>query len=151
MCNQEKFFLKIQQICKQRHARLTPQRLKILHLISQQNNAAIRAYHLLHLLHKSSPQAKPSTIYRALKFLLSQGFIHKIESINSFILCHHFFKHSHTYVFFICKLCQKVTEKTTDKIEKTLKNLATKNHFQITYNIIEIHGICLNCKKQTLK
>ncbi len=43
---------------------------------------------LLDLLREAEPQAKPPTVYRALDFLLEQGFVHKVESTNSYVLCH---------------------------------------------------------------
>ncbi len=50
---------------------------------------AISAYDLLDLLREIEPQAKPPTVYRGLEFLMEQGFIHKIESTNSYVVCHH--------------------------------------------------------------
>lgn len=65
------------KICAQRNVRLTPQRLEVLRLMSLQDGA-ISAYDLLDLLREAEPQAKPPTVYRALDFLLEQGFVHKI-------------------------------------------------------------------------
>ncbi|SQD07688.1 zinc uptake regulation protein [Escherichia coli] len=38
-------------------------------------DGAISAYDLLDLLREAEPQAKPPTVYRALDFLLEQGFV----------------------------------------------------------------------------
>ena len=78
-----------EKICAQRNVRLTPQRLEVLRLMSLQDGA-ISAYDLLDLLREAEPQAKPPTVYRALEFLLEQGFVHKVESTNSYVLCHLF-------------------------------------------------------------
>ncbi len=67
-----------EKICAQRNVRLTPQRLEVLRLMSLQDGA-ISAYDLLDLLREAEPQAKPPTVYRALDFLLEQGFVHKVE------------------------------------------------------------------------
>lgn len=64
--------------------RLTPQRLEVLRLMSLQDGA-ISAYDLLDLLREAEPQAKPPTVYRALDFLLEQGFVHKVESAT--VMC----------------------------------------------------------------
>ena len=74
-----------EKICAQRNVRLTPQRLEVLRLMSLQDGA-ISAYDLLDLLREAEPQAKPPTVYRALDFLLEQGFVHKVESTNSYVL-----------------------------------------------------------------
>lgn len=76
-----------EKLCAQRNVRLTPQRLEVLRLMSLQQGA-ISAYDLLDLLRETEPQAKPPTIYRALDFLLEQGFVHKVESTNSYVVCH---------------------------------------------------------------
>ena len=68
-----------EKLCAQRGVRLTPQRLEVLRLMSLQQGA-ISAYDLLDLLRDKEPQAKPPTVYRALEFLLEQGFVHKVES-----------------------------------------------------------------------
>jgi Fur family zinc uptake transcriptional regulator len=67
-----------EKLCAQRNVRLTPQRLEVLRLMSLQQGA-ISAYDLLDLLRESEPQAKPPTVYRALDFLLEQGFVHKLN------------------------------------------------------------------------
>lgn len=137
--------IQIKKICAKRNVRLTPQRLAVLQLISQCDKS-VSAYDLLHLLRQSSsPHAKPSTIYRALHFLLAQGFIHRIESTNRFMLCRYFFELSHNFVFFICNHCKQVTEQTTKDIEKILQNMAKITGFIMSNNIIEAHGLCVKC------
>ncbi len=88
-----------EKICAQRNVRLTPQRLEVLRLMSLQDGA-ISAYDLLDLLREAEPQAKPPTVYRALDFLLEQGFVHKVESTNSYVLCH-LVRPAHPYVSYV--------------------------------------------------
>ena len=101
---QEKLLAQAERLCQQRNVRLTPQRLEVLRLMTQQPGA-ISAYDLLDLLRVAEPQAKPPTVYRALDFLLEQGFIHRVESANSYVLCHHFEQPMHTSALFICDRC----------------------------------------------
>lgn len=144
--NIQKLLNQVKKICEQRNVRLTPQRLEVLRLISQQYNEGISAYSLLNLLQQTSfPQAKPVTIYRSLNFLLAQGFIHRIESTNTFMLCQYFFELSHNFVFFICKHCKQVTEQTIKGIEELLQHTAELTGFIISNNIIESHGLCPKC------
>lgn len=134
-----------EKLCQKRNVRLTPQRLEVLRLMTQQPGA-ISAYDLLDLLRISEPQAKPPTVYRALDFLLEQGFIHRVESANSYVLCHHFEEPSHTSALFICDRCGLVTEKTTDGIEERLAKLAVESGFELRHSVVEAHGLCGNCK-----
>jgi Fur family zinc uptake transcriptional regulator len=51
----------------------------------------IKAYDLLDKVREGegAGAAAPPTVYRALDFLLANGFIHKLESVNAFVACHH--------------------------------------------------------------
>ncbi|KAA9002834.1 zinc uptake transcriptional repressor Zur [Affinibrenneria salicis] len=143
---QEKLLAQAEQICQQRNVRLTPQRLEVLRLMAQQPGA-ISAYDLLDLLRVSEPQAKPPTVYRALDFLLEQGFIHRVESNNSYVLCHHFEEPSHSSALFICDRCGQVTERQTEGIEETLQKLARQARFYLRHSVVEAHGLCEDCQE----
>ena len=114
-----------EKLCAQRNVRLTPQRLEVLRLMSLQQGA-ISAYDLLDLLRESEPQAKPPTVYRALDFLLEQGFVHKVESTNSYVLCHLFDQPTHTSAMFICDRCGVVKEEAAEGVEDIMHTLAAK-------------------------
>ncbi|MGU3523940.1 zinc uptake transcriptional repressor Zur [Enterobacteriaceae bacterium C23F] len=133
-----------ERLCTQRGVRLTPQRLEVLRLMTLQQGA-ISAYDLLDLLKVSEPQAKPPTVYRALEFLLEQGFVHKVESTNSYVLCHLFDKPSHTSAMFICDRCGVVKEEAADGVEDIMHTLAARMGFALRHNVIEAHGLCSGC------
>ncbi|MDX7988378.1 zinc uptake transcriptional repressor Zur [Xenorhabdus sp. 12] len=142
--NQKNLLAQAKNICLSRGVRLTPQRIEILRLITEQPNA-ISAYDLLDLLREVEPQAKPPTVYRGLEFLLEQGFIHKIESTNSYVICHHFEEPSHTSAMFICEDCGSVTEKDAKDIESAIQQLAQGTGFHLRNSVIEVHGLCSSC------
>ncbi|TJT25063.1 zinc uptake transcriptional repressor Zur, partial [Escherichia coli] len=133
-----------EKICAQRNVRLTPQRLEVLRLMSLQDGA-ISAYDLLDLLREAEPQAKPPTVYRALEFLLEQGFVHKVESTNSYVLCHLFDQPTHTSAMFICDRCGAVKEECAEGVEDIMHTLAAKMGFALRHNVIEAHGLCSAC------
>ena len=133
-----------EKLCAQRNVRLTPQRLEVLRLMSLQQGA-ISAYDLLDLLRESEPQAKPPTVYRALDFLLEQGFVHKVESTNSYVLCHLFDQPTHTSAMFICDRCGVVKEEAAEGVEDIMHTLAAKMGFALRHNVIEAHGLCSAC------
>ena len=101
---------KVETLCKKRGIKLTNQRKTVLNIMLKANRA-MSAYDLLDLLKVSEPQAKPPTIYRALEFLLEQGFIHKVESTNCYIICPHFHEPQHISILFICDNCHQIIEK----------------------------------------
>ncbi|MCX8580790.1 MULTISPECIES: zinc uptake transcriptional repressor Zur [unclassified Gilliamella] len=136
---------KIETLCKKRGIKLTTQRKTVLDIMLKANKA-MSAYDLLDLLKVSEPQAKPPTIYRALEFLLEQGFIHKVESTNCYIICPHFQDPQHISILFICDNCQQIIEKHSENIESQLKQLASQSQFLIKHSVLEIHGICHSCQ-----
>ncbi|MBD2813832.1 zinc uptake transcriptional repressor Zur [Xenorhabdus sp. Flor] len=142
--NQKKLLTRAEAICLSRGVRLTPQRLEILRLISAQPGA-ISAYDLLDLLREAEPQAKPPTVYRGLEFLLEQGFVHKIESTNSYVICHHFEEPCHTSAMFLCDNCGSVTEQDAKDIESAIHKLAQDAGFNLRHSVIEVHGLCSSC------
>ncbi|KEA49959.1 MULTISPECIES: zinc uptake transcriptional repressor Zur [Mangrovibacter] len=133
-----------EKLCQQRNVRLTPQRLEVLRLMSEQDGS-ISAYDLLDLLRVAEPQAKPPTVYRALDFLLEQGFVHKVESTNSYVLCHLFDQPTHTSAMFICDRCGAVKEECAEGVEDIMHSLAASMGFALRHNVIEAHGLCSQC------
>ena len=133
-----------EKLCEQRNVRLTPQRLEVLRLLTQQTGA-ISAYDLLDLLRVSEPQAKPPTVYRALDFLLEQGFVHRVESTNSYVLCHLIDSPTHSSAMFICDRCGVVKEREAQGVEEIMQQLAAQLGFALRHNVIEAHGLCSAC------
>lgn len=133
-----------QSLCQKRGVRMTPQRAEVLRLMAEQYGA-ISAYDLLDKLRISEPQAKPPTVYRALDFLLEQGFIHRVASNNSYVVCPHFEHPSHTSVMLICDHCASVSERHAEGVEKLIGTQAKLAGFTLRHTVIEVHGLCEKC------
>lgn len=132
--------------CEKKGARFTPVREKVFRLLAQ-SDGGVGAYDLLEQLKQSEPNAKPATIYRALEFLGEHGFTHKIESTNSYLLCHHF-EHSHPAQLLICDSCGNVEELHSDVISNELKDKAQVTGFEISKQTVEAHGLCVKCQSE---
>ncbi len=137
----------IEDICAARGVRLTPQRKRVFELICASKKAS-SAYELLDELKLSEPQAKPPTVYRALDFLMEQGFIHRVESTNSFISCCSCNAHKHYSHLLICDRCSNVTEIQNDSLVALLEQNAEEHQFHITNHVIESHGVCASCSSE---
>ncbi len=137
----------IEEICAARGVRLTSQRKRVFELICASSKAS-SAYELLEDLKQTEPQAKPPTVYRALEFLLEQGFIHRVESTNSYIQCGSCNAHTHYSHMLICDKCSNVIELLDDSLVALLVNNAEKHGFTITNHVIESHGVCKNCSSE---
>src|SRR5574341_1912488 len=97
---------KAEQLCMERGVQLTPIRHKVLELIWESHQAA-KAYDLLERIKPLPFSAKPATVYRALDFLIEQGLIHRVESLNAFIGCV-CSERQHDLLLLICKQCGQI-------------------------------------------
>src|SRR5690606_948628 len=134
---------KAEKLCDQRGVRLTPARREVFAILAAEEGA-IGAYDLLDKLKASVPNAKPPTIYRALDFLQEQGFVHKITSSNSYVLCSHF-DHQHPVQMLICESCGSVQEIQSEGVYEELYRQAEDQGFVVSTQTIEAHGHCRQC------
>jgi Fur family zinc uptake transcriptional regulator len=94
--------------------------------------------------------AKPATVYRALDFLLEQGLIHRVESLNAFIGCS-CSERQHEQLLLICVQCHEVEERPGFLVMEALSNEITEAGFTVHSKAIEIQGLCKHCScKQML-
>ncbi|MCF2910318.1 MULTISPECIES: transcriptional repressor [Pseudoalteromonas] len=143
--NIEQLVSKAKQVCDNRGARFTPIREKVFRLLAAKQGG-VGAYDLLEELKLTESSAKPATVYRALDFLSELGFIHKIESTNAFMLCHHF-DCIHPVQLLICDSCGHVQELHSNAISHELNNLAAEHGFLVKAQTIEAHGRCGKCNE----
>ena len=101
------------------------------------------AYEILERLSAEGIGSKPPVAYRALKFLIAQGFVHKIERLNAFVACSNP-DHDHAPAFMICRSCNRVAEAST-MIDTGFAPLAKDNGFVIEQTVIEAQGLCPDC------
>lgn len=132
-----------EQLCRQRGVQLTPIRKIVLELIWR-NHKSVKAYDLLEQIKPLKDAAKPATIYRALDFLLEQGLIHRVESLNAFIGCNSS-DHKHDQLLLICDQCHEVEELAAESAIQSLQAEILNAGFAPSRKTIEIHGCCASC------
>jgi Fur family zinc uptake transcriptional regulator len=133
----------VSKACTERGLRLTPLRAEILQLIAEAKRP-VKAYDLLSRISESKATSVPTTVYRALDFLLEHGFIHKLESINAFMACHHP-SVPHTVPFLICDRCEMAIEMEDDRIGNQLDQKARTLGFSPRAQTLEVRGLCRDC------
>jgi|SRR5664279_2262832 Fe2+/Zn2+ uptake regulation proteins len=133
------------QLCVMHDVQLTPIRHQVLELIWG-SHKAVKAYDLLDRIKPLQNSAKPSTIYRALDFLMEQGLIHRIESLNAFVGCR-CSGHQHEQLLLICNNCQEVEERSAPEVMQALSREVKQADFIVHSKTIEIHGVCEKCAK----
>lgn len=135
------------QLCETRGTRLTSLREQILSLIWQ-SHKPLGAYTLMDMLAKASTRrVAPPTVYRTLDFLLEEGLIHRINSLNAFIGCPSP-NERHQSHFLICQSCNVAVELDNPQLSQKLAELAINAGFSVISHSIEINGLCAACQAQ---
>jgi len=141
----DEFVRAVERACLTRNLRLTPIRAYVLGLIANAEKP-LKAYDLLDMVRESGGPgaAAPPTVYRALDFLLANGFIHKLESINAFVACCHPTM-PHSAPFLICDECHAAIELEDADIAAQLEARALALGFVPQSQTLEVHGVCAQC------
>lgn len=132
-------------VCMDRGVRLTELRRRVLEIIWQ-SHKPLGAYSILDQLREDGRAAAPPTVYRALEFLLGQGLIHRIASMNAFVGCSRP-GHISDGQFLICRSCGSSTELNDGKLEKVIARNSGSLGFIVEYLIIEVSGLCPHCRR----
>ncbi|HET8942417.1 MAG TPA: transcriptional repressor [Rudaea sp.] len=145
--NARAFVREVAAACDERGLRLTEIRGQVLELIAD-SRKPVKAYDLLDRLKDARSNAAPPTVYRALDFLLDNGFIHKLQSINAYVSCHHP-SVVHQVPFLICDVCESATEICDERVSGLLNDQARGLGFRPRAQTLEVHGVCKNCVPAT--
>ena len=88
----------------------------------------------------------PPVVYRALKGLLDRGLVHRIESLNAYVVCggpdHH---HHRPAQFAICRDCGRVEEIVDPEVDRLIDAWTSRIGFVADSRTIEIMGRCQDC------
>lgn len=132
-------------LCEQKGLRLTALRRRVLELVWQ-SHKPLGAYDILGVLsEQDGRRAAPPTVYRALDFLLENGLVHRIASLNAFMGCVHP-EHAHQGQFLICRLCHTAVELEHPAISQAINQGAATVGFEVETQTVEVVGLCASCK-----
>ncbi len=130
-------------ICRTRGMRFTRLRRRVLELIWDRDYP-VKAYELLEQLRGERSGAAPPTVYRTLDFLLREGLIHRVESLNAYIGCGDP-GHAHPVQLLVCRHCYKVAELADDDVARLLQQKAYARGFAVDAAVVELEGVCPRC------
>ncbi|WP_269618952.1 Fur family transcriptional regulator [Zhongshania sp. BJYM1] len=134
------------ELCQRRQIKFTAIREQVLACVWAKHQP-IGAYAILEELAKDSTRRPaPPTVYRALDFLLDNGLVHRIASLNAFIGCKDP-SHHHQGHFLICRHCRNAMELDTDIINSAINTAATQHGFAVETPCVEVVGCCANCQE----
>ena len=124
---------------------LTPSRTLVIKTLSKYKKP-ISAYELRNEINKNKGVIiNISQIYRVLEFWIDLGLIHKISSINKFLLCVTP-DEKHIHMLNYCTVCEKVYESCNERMGLNLKKSTAK--LDLAFNStrsVEIPVICPQC------
>jgi Fur family transcriptional regulator, zinc uptake regulator len=133
------------QLCDERGVRLTSLREQVLELVWQ-SHKPLGAYTLMDMLAQASTRrVAPPTVYRALDFLLEEGLIHRINSLNAFIGCPSP-SQKHQSHFLICQKCNVAVELDNMQLNQSILEAAINAGFTLASHSVEINGLCPSCQ-----
>jgi len=130
--------------CAAHRLQFTPVRRRVLEILLQEH-VALGAYDILERLRQEGLGSQPPVAYRALDFLLTNGFAHKVERLNAFVACAHPGQ-AHSPAFMICRECDTVVETRSTLNKGALGTMARTAGFRIERTVIEAEGLCGACR-----
>jgi Fur family zinc uptake transcriptional regulator len=133
----------VEAFCAERGIRFTEPRRHVLQIIAGAKKP-LGAYDVLEQLGRYMDDPKPPTAYRAIEFLAEQGFIHRIESLNAYVVCGTDHRHTGSQ-FLVCDSCGKVVEAHLCDLPADLASAANQEGFTLTRWNAELHGTCADC------
>ena len=133
-------------LCAGRGARLTALRRRVLELVWQSHRPR-GAYDMLEDLGEGGRPAAPLTVYRALEFLVGQGLVHRIESLNAYVGCAGPGS-DHAGQFLVCDGCGVAVELNDDRLSEAIRACAAGEGFAVLRPTVEIHGRCPACREK---
>lgn len=135
--------------CAERRLRLTPARAFVLETLLE-SHKALTAYELLDRLAAAGLGSQPPVAYRALDFLVANGFAHRIERLGAFVACTHG-GHAHSAGFLVCRGCRTVAETPVETaVAGPAPGLAAEAEaagFAVERTVVEAEGLCARCRE----
>lgn len=130
--------------CRAQKLQFTPVRRRVLEILLKQHRA-MGAYDILAQLAQEGLGSQPPVVYRALDFLVTNGFVHKVEKLNAYMACSHPGE-QHSPAIMICRACGAVAESSWVPVSE-LRRVADEAGFKIERMVVEAEGLCPACQK----
>ena len=132
-------------LARRRGLRFTPLRRRVLEIILG-SHRPMGAYDILHALSDDAARRKPAppTVYRALDFLLREGFVHRIDTLNAYIACFAPERRHRTHFLLVPALRLRRRDRVT-ALDRALERAAADAGFAVERETVEIAGLCAAC------
>ena len=131
--------------CLEKRKSLTPTRALVIFTLAKYNKPK-SAYDLREEINKKKyTNINISTIYRVLDFWIKMGLIHKIATLNKYLLCQKP-KEKHIHLLNFCTKCENVVESCSQKMGLNFKKSTSElDLLLIKEHSIEVPVLCPRC------
>jgi len=137
---------RVEAMCAQKGLQLTPLRREIADLLAKAGKP-VGAYEMMDQLGKAKGRGvAPPTVYRTLDFLVENGFVVKIESRQTYMICDDP-GHDHHGILLICSECGQSAEVDDPAVDKVLVAAAQAAGFHLQRQMVEVEGLCKPCRE----
>jgi Fur family zinc uptake transcriptional regulator len=136
-----------ERLCAARRVRLTEGRRRVLEILAA-SHSAVGAYDIIDRLAERGRRPAPVTVYRALDFLIGQGLVHRLASVNAYVACARPYG-DHGAQFLICERCGTVAEISSAALDHAIVDGADAAGFDISAPMVEVVGRCDRCRRGT--
>ena len=134
----------VEAACARKGLHMTPLRQSVLAILTE-SPAPLGAYAIIESLSRREGKTiAPPTVYRTLDFFLEHGFLHKIESRNTYARCEHF-DHAHQSVLLLCEKCGRSEEIEAPQAMFEIAATAERAGFALGHVMVEAQGLCRRC------
>lgn len=141
------YLSEIESLCRQRGLRLTAPRREVLQALLERGKP-LSAYDLVASLSATRrKRVSPPTVYRALSFLVQQGFVLKIESKNAY-LANLSLNTSADIVLLMCDGCGTAKQCEEPMIGRLIAKDTAPFQFEVHRKTVEVQGLCKKCRSQ---
>ena len=140
-----------ERLCGEKGLRLTAQRRMVLDVMLE-SHAPATAYEIMDRIAEVAHRPSPISVYRALDFLVANGFVHRIESRNAFLACSAVHQgpgegdRAPALLFMLCEACGAATEAESVDLAEVLGTLAGRSGFTVASSVLEVKGLCAACR-----
>jgi Fur family zinc uptake transcriptional regulator len=135
-----------QAACAARGERLTSLRRAVLRLLLAQGGP-VKAYDLQELLRCPGKRVAPASVYRSLNFLIRQGFVHRVNTLNAYVACTGWReeRRDHYPLMLVCSQCAQSVEISGESVYGLLRDNHDLASFFARTDSVEIQGTCRRC------
>ncbi|MBN1230698.1 MAG: transcriptional repressor [Anaerolineales bacterium] len=126
-------------ILRERGYRITPQRKKIIELVSH-GPGHVSVETIQDELDKQKVAVNIATIYRTLEMMVTEGLASKTETLSG-VMAYSPIRHGH-HTHLICRICGKTIDIEGEYFESLSAEILNKFDFQVDLNHTSIFGTC---------